>query len=281
MFIVGALYRRRSLHEKYGGQKQGGISTPSNQSLIFLFSSPRAKRFGYEDGWSEKEGVYLYTGEGQRGDMAFTRGNAALRDHQEEGRDLHLFEASSRKGFYRYIGQMLFIGYHERQGKDLTGKERSQIVFELVPIDTSISEEMNTEIQGNLWQESLKNLRNRALSSSSPSTVSQRRVEIYSRSQAVRIYALKRANGTCEGCGKEAPFLREDGTPYLEVHHLSRLSDGGPDHPDSVIALCPNCHRQAHYSHDRTLFNAKLKRIAADIEMKSIRPSERQGLVNT
>ncbi|MBU6996887.1 MAG: HNH endonuclease [Theionarchaea archaeon] len=273
MFIVGTLYRRQSLHETFGGQKQGGISTPSNRSLVFLFSSPRAREFGYEDGWSEEEGVYLYTGEGQRGDMAFTRGNAAIRDHQDEGRDLHLFEASSKKGFYRYIGQMLCIGYHERQGKDITGKERSKIVFELISIDTC-TEEMNTEIEETLWQGSLQNLRNRALSFSFPLTVKQRQIEIYNRSQAVRIYALKRANGTCEGCGKKAPFLKEDGTPYLEVHHLNRLSDGGPDHPNSVIALCSNCHRQAHYSIDRTLFNARLKRIVADIEEKSIRSPE-------
>ena len=267
MFNTGLLYRRRSLHGEYGGQQQGGISTPSYQNFIFLFSSPRAKEFGYEDGWSE-EGIYLYTGEGQRGDMAFTRGNSAIRDHQKEGKDLHLFEASSKKGFYRYVGQMFCIGFHEHQGKDIMGKQRSQIVFELIPIDRFIAEEMNTEIEKKLWQESLHDLRNRALSHSSSPTTSQRQVEIYNRSQAVKIYALKRANGTCEGCQKKAPFVKEDGRPYLEVHHLNRLSDGGPDHPESVIALCPNCHRQAHYSSDRELFNARLTRVVAKIEAK-------------
>ena len=80
MFITGLSYHRQSLHEKYGGQCQGGISTPSHQKFIFLFSSPRAEEFGYEDGWSD-EGIYLYTGEGQRGDMTFSRGNIAIRDH--------------------------------------------------------------------------------------------------------------------------------------------------------------------------------------------------------
>lgn len=274
MFVAGTSYRRRDLHEKYGGQEQGGISTPLHGNLVFLFSSPRAREFGYEDSWVEEEGVYLYTGEGQRGDMTFTRGNAAIRNHQEEGRDLHLFEASSRRGFYRYVGQMLYIGYHEEQGKDITGKERSQIVFELIPFDTSVAGEMSTEIQEKLWQESLQDLRNQALLRSFPSTTSQRQVELYNRSHAVKIYALKRASGTCEGCGKKAPFVKEDGRPYLEVHHLNRLSDGGPDHPKSVIALCPNCHRQAHYSYDRILFNAGLKKRTAEIEARSIRSSE-------
>jgi hypothetical protein len=31
--------------------------------------------------------------------------------------------------------------------------------------------------------------------------------------------------------------------------------DGGPDHPDWVGAVCANCHRRAHYSADKTVFN--------------------------
>ena len=40
---------------------------------------------------------------------------------------------------------------------------------------------------------------------------------------------------------------KKDNTPYLEVHHKIRLSDGGEDTIDNVVALCPNCHRKAHY----------------------------------
>lgn len=38
---------------------------------------------------------------------------------------------------------------------------------------------------------------------------------------------LYRANGKCERCTKEAPFLKKNGKPYLEVHHLIQLSLGG------------------------------------------------------
>ncbi|MCM3163270.1 HNH endonuclease [Metabacillus litoralis] len=59
---------------------------------------------------------------------------------------------------------------------------------------------------------------------------------------------LIRANGTCEKCGKEAPFKRaSDGSPYLEVHHKKRLADGGEDTTDNAIAVCPNCHRELHF----------------------------------
>ncbi|BDZ92717.1 hypothetical protein VEE69_15940 [Escherichia coli] len=49
-----------------------------------------------------------------------------------------------------------------------------------------------------------------------------------------------------------APSLKEDGTPFLEVHHIEWLSKGGEDSVENAIALCPNCHRQAHYG-DLTL----------------------------
>jgi 5-methylcytosine-specific restriction protein A len=31
------------------------------------------------------------------------------------------------------------------------------------------------------------------------------------------------------------------------VHHRVRLADGGDDTTDNAVALCPNCHRKAHY----------------------------------
>lgn len=61
---------------------------------------------------------------------------------------------------------------------------------------------------------------------------------------AERLYL---ANGTCEACKSPAPFMRKDGTPYLEVHHKIMLSDGGLDSLDNTEALCPNCHRERHY----------------------------------
>lgn len=59
---------------------------------------------------------------------------------------------------------------------------------------------------------------------------------------------LTRAAGKCEDCNSPAPFRRSsDGTPYLEVHHKIRLADNGEDTVENAIAICPNCHRRAHY----------------------------------
>jgi 5-methylcytosine-specific restriction protein A len=79
-----------------------------------------------------------------------------------------------------------------------------------------------------------------------------KRVRVFSyafqRNPDVVAEALARARGICEKCGSRAPFLRAtDGTPYLEVHHRVALAAGGADSLDNVVAMCPNCHRQAHY----------------------------------
>ncbi|MDH2914296.1 HNH endonuclease [Kosakonia sp. HypNH10] len=70
---------------------------------------------------------------------------------------------------------------------------------------------------------------------------------VYKRSPYVVAEVLSRANGKCQNCKSDAPFLKLDGTPFLEVHHIEWLSNGGEDSVKNAIALCPNCHRQAHY----------------------------------
>jgi 5-methylcytosine-specific restriction protein A len=78
------------------------------------------------------------------------------------------------------------------------------------------------------------------------------------RSEAIKIYALKRAGGICEGCGNHAPFSSRDG-PFLEVHHIDRMADGGPDQPKNVAALCPNCHRRVHHAIDGEEYNQQIR----------------------
>jgi len=71
---------------------------------------------------------------------------------------------------------------------------------------------------------------------------------IYERNPDVVAEVLYRAKGSCEKCLNLAPFNRKsDGSPYLEVHHRKPLAEGGDDTVANAIALCPNCHRAAHY----------------------------------
>lgn len=97
------------------------------------------------------------------------------------------------------------------------------------------------------WKLSISALQSR-LSSASKIPEKMQIISVgYRRNPDVIVSVLRRANGVCENCGKEAPFKRaKDGTPYLEVHHKVMLSEGGQDTVENAIATCPNCHRKLH-----------------------------------
>lgn len=136
-FRYDAEYRRRDLHNVYGGQWQGGISTSSTHPMIFLFTGDSGEQYGYRDG-PHADGTFHYTGEGQLGDMTFTRGNKAIRDHAGEGKTLHLFQKTKRPGFVCYLGEMKYAGHEEKEGvPDRNGRPRTAIVFHLVPVRPS------------------------------------------------------------------------------------------------------------------------------------------------
>lgn len=76
--------------------------------------------------------------------------------------------------------------------------------------------------------------------------------QVFLRNADVVAEVLRRANGVCEICRKDAPFMRRDGTPYLEVHHRVQLALGGEDTVENAVAVCPNCHRRSHFGPART-----------------------------
>ncbi len=75
-----------------------------------------------------------------------------------------------------------------------------------------------------------------------------REVVTYERNPDVVAEVLVRSKGRCEKCKSSAPFRkRSNGSPYLEVHHIKQLAHGGEDTVANAIAVCPNCHREAHH----------------------------------
>jgi 5-methylcytosine-specific restriction endonuclease McrA len=107
-----------------------------------------------------------------------------------------------------------------------------------------------------LIEANIDELRKVALLKARQSVTAKEQKALYrARSLAIKLYVLRRSKGVCEGCHDLAPFQKPDGSPYLEPHHTLKLADDGPDHPKHVIALCPNCHRRAHYAADAKAFN--------------------------
>ena len=94
-------------------------------------------------------------------------------------------------------------------------------------------------------------------------TVTSSAITQYQRDAAVKAWVLQQANGKCESCGQPAPFNGSDGQPFLEVHHVRQLADSGPDTVTNAVALCPNCHREAHYGENsRTLVSQLYARVS-------------------
>jgi len=204
--------------------------------------------------------------------MKMIRGNKAIRDHQKEGKIIHLFEDADT-GLVRYLGHGIYLGHHFEDRPDVKDNMRKAIIFELEidALDAQAPEatespKSNKKTTLKLWSRPLQEVYR--LASQRPNktaTPKERRAitYLYQGSEAVRIYVLRRANGICEGCGSNAPFVTKQRRPYLEPHHVRRRADGGPDDPGWVAALCPNCHREVHYGVKGEELNQRLSDILA------------------
>lgn len=126
-FVPGQIYKRSELHDDFAGNRQGGICPSRKYPYIFIFTGEAGKQHGYKDVWVN-ENMFSYTGEGQAGDMKFTKGNLALRDHVKNGKRIFLFEYV-RTAYVKFISEMEYydIGFFETH--DTSKKSRQAIRF--------------------------------------------------------------------------------------------------------------------------------------------------------
>jgi len=251
-FEVGQQYVRMDIHEVYGGNHQPGISPVKDHSVIFLFGSTEGRDYGYEDEWLPND-RYRLTGVGQRGDQSWKgTANRSLANHHEDGRRVFLFERvpGTTPTVVTYVGEYEYVEDDYVPMDDIDGNRRMAYRFELSPVGDAIDTD-------DLDDKSPETLYERA-EEAEPASPSSSNSGSYVSSNLVREYALTEADGVCKGCEEPAPFQTEGGEPFLEVHHITRRSDDGPDHPDNVVALCPNCHRRVHHGKDGDEFNEQL-----------------------
>lgn len=266
-FTLGAVYDRATeINGPFGGSQQNGISVSATHPSIFIFSGESGKQYGYADGWDN--GVYLYTGQGKRGHMTLSSGNQAIAEHAVNGRALYLFESLGKSKGYRYEGEFSCADMFKRTLPDVNGEDRIAIVFRLVPVGDPAQSEADGEYTMDP-PASLAAARLAALAACKPAIEDSGQSaprRLYQRSRKVAQYVLMRAGGKCESCERPAPFMKKDGTPYLEPHHVNRLSDGGLDHPRYVGAICPTCHREIHSGMNGALLNLRLKQRLVAVE---------------
>lgn len=128
---------RKTLHLRFGGQRQGGISPSAQTPNVFIFYDPETgEQHGYYDDW-QADGCLHYTGEGQRGDQEMKAGNAAILNHKAQGRALHVFRGA--RGIVTYEGEFEIDSAEPFQRADApetgNGDLREVFVFRLRPKD--------------------------------------------------------------------------------------------------------------------------------------------------
>lgn len=265
MFSIAEEYLREDLLDFVGSrQSQSGIIWGKKDITCVIITSggKGGESLGYADGWSD-DGSFLYTGQGANGDqdpdkfansllikgersiLLFTTKDpsAAQRKEKKNNKKLYKFEGIFEVKSWDY--------FKHTEGKRANDK---LIQFRLVPVSNIYniytpsglqSEVDNTTSTLAELREIVKNY------SSTPQQGVIATSEYYYRSKKIVAYAICRADGKCENCRKHAPFEDSKGNLFLEVHHIHRLADGGPDLPKNVAALCPNCHREAHFGKNR------------------------------
>lgn len=78
------------------------------------------------------------------------------------------------------------------------------------------------------------------------------------RDPRVRLAVLERARYRCERCDESRTFRG-----FLDVHHV--LGAEVSDRVYNCVALCPNCHREAHYGENRDELNTQLLEYALQL----------------
>lgn len=152
------------------------------------------------------------------------------------------FSSATRKVLFSALGQ-------DRDSVQLSRKKKRLADFWNIYADPCAVIESNfqDDVNGSLADSRDLRLQRLAQAPHKPKSVKVE-TRVFIRNPDVVAEVLFRANGICESCGMPAPFFKKtDGSPYLEVHHRVPLSDDGEDTVDNAIALCPNCHREAHY----------------------------------
>lgn len=206
-----------------------------------------------DDKWIGK--TFHFTGRGLNGEQGLSfNQNKALCESNESGTRLFLFEVFSN-GAYTYAGEAILSDnpYLSRQ-TDSDKKARDVTVFPLVlkgnahpPLQKKELPATHEEIVRKKAQKlPLDELEFQARYAVKGGGRREVVSEVFDGDEIVSEYAKRRADGNCQLCNLPAPFRDRNGEPFLEIHHIIPLEEGGEDAVGNVAALCPNCHRKMH-----------------------------------
>lgn len=251
---INKKYTNKDIIDKFGGNHQKGIRISSDKKNIILITKNTIDNL-YNDQWEGE--ILYYTGMGRKGDQVLNRENKELKDSKfNPDITIHLFEVF-KDSEYTYAGtvklcdEVIIV-----DEEDVEGKMRKVFKFPLKLQDHSYNpvqdlEKLTKDKRKSIFKKDNNTIIKRAIKKSERNdnrkVPSYRLTETksYDRDLDIREAALRLANGICQLCDKNGPFLL-DGRPYLHAHHIEYLANGGKDILENVIAVCPNCHEKIH-----------------------------------
>ena len=244
---IGAEITHDQMRTLFKCGNMGGMRR-SKQTGTLVIISDDTKGL-YRDVW--KNGVLHYTGMGKIGDQVLEwNQNGTLFYSDTNGVEVHLFEVIT-KAVYTYRGVVKLVDkpYKSRQPDD-NGNMRDVWMFPVMPIS-----EDSKSISHELTEQEMSKLSDRELARYAAVKNVKKEPKItetivHYRDPYLKQMVKRIADGKCQHCGNDAPFIDKHGEPYLESHHVIRLADGGQDTMDNVVAVCPNCHRKLHVLQD-------------------------------
>lgn len=258
-FTPGVEYNRTQLHEdakQFGkpGNAMAGIAVVAGELCIFW--NPYKKL--YANQWIEEPSEFWYSGEGASGAMDDTAGNRHLREAETSGAAIQVFYKIAATGSrWLCLGAYRVVTSEPGVSVGSDHALRTDVRFRLLA-DVDLPDPISLPViaaasapelpsEADLWaaqeQEVTKNggRRRRA-------PVNQRAKR--QSSPLKTAYVVRRAidfGGTCESCGEHPGWVRDNGQPHFQAHHL--IAD--IDLVDWIAAVCGTCHDRLHHGQDR------------------------------
>ncbi|MET9839336.1 HNH endonuclease [Streptomyces virginiae] len=257
---------RNAISDVYGGNRVMGI-TPLRDRTLSVYSDDEGP---YQDAPINEIGWIGYTGDGLTGHQRMVSGNRSMEAYQEQQRALRYWHKPDG-GQWSFESWVVIVQVRQRWGVGTDGAARREFVWVLAPVPSPLRDTWPVEVLealaeddgtvhddtegipagGDASNASSSRERYRRLTAAARRTADRRtrrsrlvEVERYYRSVTAREAVMLRSQDKCENrdCPGHPEERTDAGAAILEVDHVNPLARGGADTPESMIALCPNCH---------------------------------------
>ena len=249
--VIGKEYSNDDIVDIFKVGKLGVMRRSHSKNALVLILCHDSNDRNYNHYW--RNDVLYYTGHEMLGNQELSGQNKTLAESNTNGVTVYLFEVfCSTKYQYRGIVKLIAEPFTEQEC-DMDGIQREVWKFPLRLINEKDVVELDVidEQDAYLHRQVVENMGSaltifasatKMVLSGSERTVKTKRTQF---NPVIGEYVRMRSHGKCEFCGCKAPFEYK-GKPYLELHHIVPLMEGGKDSADNIIAVCPNCHVRIH-----------------------------------